>query len=150
MDTASTTAADPLRLAASDLRKLRRAAHRGRRRGWWPYSRFAVGAAVLTKDGRVCAGPGNVECANYSLTKHAEETAVNTALSRGAFERRGPFCARSTSRPVAFPGSRGRSARRVAYDVTAAVEPRVSLRRLATPSRPVDSPPRFHDSAAIE
>lgn len=87
---------DPPRLPAADIRKLHHAAHRCRVRGWRPYSKFAVAAAVLTKDGRVYAGPGNVECANYSLTKHAEETAAITALARGAFER----CGRTFLRAV--------------------------------------------------
>jgi cytidine deaminase len=39
---------------------------------------------VLTVDGKIYAGPGNVECANYTLTKHAEETALLVAIADGA------------------------------------------------------------------
>jgi cytidine deaminase len=79
----------PPRLTAKETRKLRKAAYGGRPRGWRPYSKFAVAAAVLTKDGRAYGGAGNVECANYTLTKHAEETAVIAALVGGAFPRNG-------------------------------------------------------------
>lgn len=79
----------PQRLTARQIRRLRDAAYGGRPRGWRPYSKFAVAAAVLTKDGRAYGGAGNVECANYTLTKHAEETAVIAALVGGAFARSG-------------------------------------------------------------
>ncbi len=48
-----------------------------------PYSRFQVGAALLTADGRVIRGC-NVENASYSLTLCAERNAVFKAVSEGA------------------------------------------------------------------
>ncbi len=51
-----------------------------------PYSDYAVGAAVLTFDGRFYPGC-NVENAAYSQTVHAEEVAVCTAVADGALER---------------------------------------------------------------
>jgi cytidine deaminase len=66
--------------------ELREAARAGRRYGWRPYSKFPVAAAVLTVDGDIYGGPGNIECANYTLTKHAEETAIIVAISNGALE----------------------------------------------------------------
>jgi cytidine deaminase len=60
---------------------LRATALAGRELGWRPYSKFPVGAAVLTIDNKIYGGAGNVECANYTLTKHAEETAVLAAIA---------------------------------------------------------------------
>ena len=43
-----------------------------------PYSRFAVGAAILTAEGKIVRGC-NVENASYGLTNCAERTAIFTA-----------------------------------------------------------------------
>ncbi|GBC82372.1 Cytidine deaminase [bacterium HR10] len=48
-----------------------------------PYSEFAVGAAVLTADGRVFTGC-NIENASYGLTICAERVALFKAVSEGA------------------------------------------------------------------
>lgn len=47
-----------------------------------PYSHFPVGAAILTKDGRVFTGC-NVENASFGLTNCAERTAIFKAVSEG-------------------------------------------------------------------
>ena len=50
-----------------------------------PYSRFPVGAAILTQDGRVFTGC-NVENAAYGSTICAERTALVKAVSEGVRE----------------------------------------------------------------
>ena len=47
-----------------------------------PYSHFAVGAALLTKDGRVYNG-ANVENSSYGLSMCAERNAIYHALMEG-------------------------------------------------------------------
>ena len=47
-----------------------------------PYSGFTVGAALLTKDGKVYSGC-NIENASYSPTNCAERTAFFKAVSEG-------------------------------------------------------------------
>lgn len=47
-----------------------------------PYSGYAVGAAVLTRDGLVLSGT-NVENASYGLSLCAERVALSSAVVRG-------------------------------------------------------------------
>ncbi len=47
-----------------------------------PYSHFAVGAALLTKDGRIFNG-ANVENSSYGLSMCAERNAIYHALMEG-------------------------------------------------------------------
>jgi cytidine deaminase len=50
-----------------------------------PYSHFAVGAAVLTPDGRIFAGC-NVENLSFGLTMCAERVAIGAAVAAGCRE----------------------------------------------------------------
>ncbi|MBI3652132.1 MAG: cytidine deaminase [Acidobacteria bacterium] len=56
-----------------------------RERAHAPYSKFEVGAALLTADGRVFSGC-NIENSTYSLTVCAERVAIFKAVSEGARE----------------------------------------------------------------
>jgi cytidine deaminase len=62
--------------------KLVRAAARARERAVAPYSKFKVGAALLTKSGEIISG-ANVESASYGLTCCAERVALFNALTGG-------------------------------------------------------------------
>ena len=50
-----------------------------------PYSKFQVGAALLTRDGEVFLGC-NIENASFGLTNCAERTAIFKAVSEGKKE----------------------------------------------------------------
>ena len=55
---------------------------KARRASYSPYSRFAVGAALLTGDGEIFTG-ANIESASYSPTVCAERVAFFSAVHKG-------------------------------------------------------------------
>ena len=63
-------------------------------RSYCPYSKFKVGAALLTTSGTVYFGT-NVENASYGLALCAERTAIFTAVAAGerTFEKLAVVCA---------------------------------------------------------
>lgn len=56
-----------------------------RRQAYAPYSKFLVGAAVLTADGEIFSGV-NVENASYGLTRCAEQHAIGAMAAAGERE----------------------------------------------------------------
>ena len=65
-----------------DSTKLIAAAEKARASSVSPYSKFKVGAALLTKSGEIIGG-ANVESASYGLTCCAERIALFKALTDG-------------------------------------------------------------------
>jgi cytidine deaminase len=65
-----------------DPKKLVQAAAKAREGSVSSYSKFKVGAALLTKDGEIIGG-ANVESASYGLTCCAERIALFKALTDG-------------------------------------------------------------------
>ncbi|MGY3189294.1 cytidine deaminase [Lysinibacillus sp. RS5] len=58
---------------------------KAREKAYVPYSKFKVGAALLTKNGEVIHGC-NIENAGYSMTNCAERTAFFKAVSEGIYD----------------------------------------------------------------
>lgn len=69
-------------MPAVDARSLLREAVRASRRAVAPYSKFRVGAALLTRNGVVIRG-ANIESVSYGLTCCAERIALFKALTEG-------------------------------------------------------------------
>lgn len=65
-----------------EAEKLIKMAIEAREKAYVPYSGFKVGAALLTKEGKVFTGC-NIESASYSPTICAERTAIAKAVSEG-------------------------------------------------------------------
>ena len=62
--------------------RLIQAALAARDKAYVPYSNYRVGAALLTKEGKIITGC-NVENASYGLSNCAERTAIFKAVSEG-------------------------------------------------------------------
>ena len=69
-------------MAGTSKEALVRAAAKARQGAVAPYSKFKVGAALLTRSGKVVGG-ANVESASYGLTCCAERIALFNALTNG-------------------------------------------------------------------
>lgn len=84
-----------------DSVELLRLAEQAKENAYVPYSKFKVGAALLTKNGRVYTGC-NIENASYGATNCAERTAIFKAVSEGEteFEK---IAVASTSKEETWP-----------------------------------------------
>lgn len=69
-----------------------------------PYSKFPVGAALVTKEGKIYTGC-NIENASYPLTNCAERTAVFKAVSEGDKEFQTIVVTADTEGPVSPCGA---------------------------------------------
>ncbi|MDU9692851.1 cytidine deaminase [Priestia aryabhattai] len=79
-------------------------AKKAREMAYVPYSKFKVGAALLTKDGKVYRGC-NIENAAYSMCNCAERTALFKAYPEGDKEYAALAVVADTDRPVSPCGA---------------------------------------------
>lgn len=73
-------------------------------RAYCPYSRFSVGAAILTEDDQIYSGC-NVENASFGLTICAERNAIFQAIAAGARAIRAVVVYTPTQSPTAPCGA---------------------------------------------
>lgn len=97
---------EPLVAAAQDVRL----------RAHAPYSRFAVGAALLMEDGSIVTGC-NVENRSYGLSLCAERNAVTAAVGRGLKRPQAVVVVTSSSPPSAPCGMCRETLRELVEDV---------------------------------
>ncbi|MBO8160296.1 MAG: cytidine deaminase [Thermosipho sp. (in: Bacteria)] len=79
-------------------------AFKAQEKAYAPYSKFRVGAALLTKNGKVFTGC-NIENASYGLTCCAERVAIFKAVSEGEREFDTLVIVGDTTEPVSPCGA---------------------------------------------
>ncbi len=87
-----------------EIQKLMDCAIKARENAYSPYSHFAVGAALLCKDGTLYEGC-NIENASYGLTNCAERTAIFKAVSEGHIKFKALAVVADTEGPCAPCGA---------------------------------------------
>lgn len=93
-----------LDISLNDWARLTEAAKAASKQAYCPYSKFRVGAALLTEGGRIYTGC-NVENASYSLTICAERNAVFHAVADGMTSIRALVVYTPTKKPAAPCGA---------------------------------------------
>ena len=88
----------------SALRRLEKSARAAAAAAYAPYSRFAVGAAVIGGSGRIYSGC-NVENASFGLCNCAERTAIFAAVAAGEKSIRAVAVYTPTALPTAPCGA---------------------------------------------
>jgi len=73
------------KMKTSKIEELISLAKKARSNAYAPYSKFYVGAALLTKNGKIFTG-SNIENASYGATVCAERVAIFKAVSEGERE----------------------------------------------------------------
>ncbi|KAF1346667.1 cytidine deaminase-like protein [Delphinella strobiligena] len=89
-------------LSATEVEMLSTGAIEAKDKAYCPYSKFNVGAALLTRGGEIVKG-ANVENAAYPVGTCAERVALGTAVVQGM--RRGDFKALAVATNISPPAS---------------------------------------------
>lgn len=87
-----------------DINEIIAKAKQAREFAYTPYSKFPVGAALVTKDGKIVQGC-NIENASFGLTNCAERTAIFKAISSGEKDFQHLVVVADTDGPVAPCGA---------------------------------------------
>lgn len=87
-----------------EYKKLIKEAEKARKRAYTPYSKFKVGAAILTSDGKIFTGC-NIENASFGLTVCAERVAISKAISEGSYKFKAIVIVGDTNRPCSPCGA---------------------------------------------
>jgi len=87
-----------------DKQQLMERAKTARELAYVPYSKFQVGAALLTREGKIFGGC-NIENSGYSMTNCAERTAFFKAISEGYRDFKALAVAADTPGPVSPCGA---------------------------------------------
>jgi cytidine deaminase len=91
-------------VSENDWSRLTEAAMAASERAYCPYSKFRVGAALLTGDGRIFTGC-NVENASYGLTICAERNTIFHAVAEGLIAVKCLLVYTPTEKPAAPCGA---------------------------------------------
>lgn len=78
--------------SGAQIERLWTEAQRASERAYAPFSKFYVGAAILTRGGEIFGGC-NVENSSFGLSNCAERTAIFTAVAAGALKAEGDLAA---------------------------------------------------------
>lgn len=87
-----------------EYKKLINEAEKARNRAYTPYSKFKVGAAVLSVDGKIFTGC-NIENASFGLAVCAERVAIFKAISEGSTKFKAIAVIGNTDKPCSPCGA---------------------------------------------
>lgn len=83
---------------------LRLAAKKAREHAYSPYSKFAVGAAIMSDEGVIFQGC-NIENSSFGLTNCAERTAIFSAIAQGVTNFKALAVIGDTDEPISPCGA---------------------------------------------
>ena len=102
-------------LAPDEVQELLQAAQRVSEKAYAPFSKFHVGAAILTAGGKVFTGC-NVENSSFGMTNCAERTAIFSAVADGAVSAHTDLVAVAVVNKDGVPCSPCGACRQVIYE----------------------------------